>query len=96
MLAKTSAKRQQQPNMKTMNKRFSPRLTLSFMFQLVFAAATAVAEAFFAWAERSSGVMVSSERFPPIFANFPTLCTLLAEKLQNFERKRRPGRAPVN
>jgi len=29
-------------------------------------------------------------------ANFPTLCTLLAEKLQNFGRSGVPGRAPVN
>ena len=89
MLAKHQRSAAYQPNMKTMSKRFSPRLTLSFMFQLVFAlrAATAAAEAFFARAERSSGVMVSSERFPDLSANFPTLCILLAEKLQNFGRK---------
>lgn len=39
-------------------------------FFFAFRAATAAAEAFFARAVRSSGVMVSRERFPPICPPF--------------------------
>ncbi len=49
---------------------FAEAMSHLFFFSRPFRAAVAASDAFFARATRSSGVMVSRERFPPIFPPF--------------------------